>query len=350
MLRLFLGCDWLTGARPFLQIIGSIKEFQAAMEDSKSEAGVFAALAPMAAKLDATFISITGHVEAAFGALTVGFGPAIQAGASFVDNISKGLMKVAQQISGFSQNLAEAFREGKIGELMNLTFAASVEFLTNMLISTLGSGEFWAGLFQGAAGAWYSLELRILEGFARIGQGLIASLDTAFQKFYEYLGTTKVGKYLGLSGYKAQTFSQNLDDEKKKGSAGMEGLQAMEGVAQSFARLGKMEVTDALRKAYANSGGAEQDKLKNFWAGIQARTPKQGDLDEKPKSGTKVVNNEKLDYKNQFTALEKMGFVGAGNPANDAARQTANNTQRTVELLNTAVTLLSTLGGQTNAI
>lgn len=340
-----------TGARPFLQIIGSIKEFQAAMEDAKSEGNIFASMAPMAARLDAVFVSIKGHVEAAFASLLVGFGPALEAGAAFVNNISKGLMKVAQQISGFSRNLAEAFREGKIGELLNLTFAASVEFLTNMLISTLGSGEFWSGIFNNMVGSFVTAFGKILEIIATIGQVLMATLDTAFQKLYEAIGKTALGKKIGLGGYKAQTFSQNLDEEKRRGSGGMEGVRAITGAGESYMRLGLKETTDALKRAFANAGGAEQDKLKNFWAGIKSRTPAMETPEDKSTPGNEVLGNEKYTYKPEFSALEKMGFVGSGaNPSQEYARRTADGVGQMVTLLQTTVSLLSDGAGQTNQI
>jgi hypothetical protein len=329
-----------------IQLSHSTKDFGAAMADAAEEAQNWQRIAPLFNDVSSAMAKIKEIGEGFFAGIAEGIAPALEAGLKWLESFKSGITAIGQGIGKIFTGITEAFREGKIGELLNLTFAASVEFLTNMIINTLGSGSFWSGIFNVMVGSFVTAFAKVLEILASIGQVLTASLDTAFQKFYEAIGKTKIGAALGISGYKAETFSQNLDDEKKRDAGGMEAVKAIEGMGQSFFGLGAKELNQVIKTSLANSGGAEQDKLKNFWTGLMAKVPALAkSADTTPGGGD--LSTEKYTYKPDFTAFEKMGFVsgGASNPATEYARRTADGVQKMCGLMETTVNLLSGAGG-----
>ncbi len=337
-----------TGAKPFLQIVGSIKEFNDSLRQTKSEGAVFAQLAPLAADLDAGFIRMKGHIEAAFAGVLNGFGPILLKGEAFIEGLTKKISNFGLQASSA---LVKAFDTGKISQLLDLTFGASVEFLSNAIMNILGSSSFWKGIWDVAVGSFISGFSGAWIAFASMGEAILAGLDTGFQKILEEIGKTKLGSLMGIGGYKAQSFDQNFAWEKAKGQDGMDALKSFMPTGGSFFKAGMGEMSGAVTKAFAQSGGILQDQLKHFWNGLTSNKKNTPDsTDQFASKGSQSVDNEKYTYRREATGLEKMGFVGGGNSMSDSARRTADNTNTMVSLLQQTVNLLGSPSSITNAI
>jgi hypothetical protein len=165
----------------------------------------------------------------------------------------------------------------------------------------------------------------------------MAAFDTAFQKLYEWIGKTpKLGKMLGLDGFKASSFNENFAARKKQGAEGMGVVDDMMKYGTGMEIAGFKKLAGSVKDALKNAGGPQQTALENFFSGLTKRAPKLS-----PESGSKggpvdedLMNQEK-HYKPEFTSLEKMGFVmgGANNPMLDYAKRTASAAERSLAFL-----------------
>ena len=311
----------------------SMTEFQKAVRDSGPEAAVFAKIAKTFHEIEILATSVKDKFGNLFVGVAEGIAPLLKQGLEWLKKMEGGLLKFGQSVGHLFAGVAEAFKEGKMTELLELSFAAGVEFLVNLVTGTLGSGDFWVGIFEQMVGGFITQWAVILKVVTNIGTLLAAAFDYAFQKLYEGIGhIPKLGKMLGLEGYKGGTFAENYANRKKEGEGGQSVLNDMMGKGIGLSVDGAGKIKDSVAGAFANSGGQAQDKLKGFFAGLVSRAPKiikgadkGGEGDEKLDKGAK--------YKSESTQLEKMGFVmgGASNPlkrSEDLLSIIAKNTAR----------------------
>ena len=329
-----------TGAKPFLQIVGSIHEFNDALADSKTQAAIFGNLAPIASKLDATFISIRAHIEASFASLATSLGPALQRAADYVNGLSTSMMHFAENAS---RGIVEAFKEAKVSELLNLSFAASAEYFTNLLGATLGSSDFWKGIWDVAWGSLLSGMSVAFEVLASLGEALMAALDTGFQKIFQEIGKTALGRTIGIGGYQASSFDENFQMEHHKGLEGMEVLKSWFPDGASSIKAGFGDISKSFQDGMGKAGGIEQDKLKKFWEGLTSHgSSSSSNSSDSHTTAPGQVAGQKYTYRPDFTSLEKMGFVGGGaSLSQEYARRTADGVGQMVSLLQRTVNLMS---------
>jgi hypothetical protein len=223
--------------------------------------------------------------------------------------------------------LQQAFQEGMVYELMTETFEAAVEYLGNLIFGLLGSGTFWSGIWDIMVGEFITKWAVIAKLFMNLGVVLTAALTTAFQTVFEWVGKIpKVGKMLGLEGYKAQTFGANYAEGRENAKGANKMIDGWLGVGAGRFASGSDKMNKAWAEASANSGGPAQDRL--------AATIKKlkGDIDwehspkdkDKEKKALATVPLAKME----FTSLEKMGFVMSGLGNFDFASRTANATEK----------------------
>jgi hypothetical protein len=241
----------------------------------------------------------------------------------------------AEQAGNIASAIMQSFKDGSISKLLELTFAAGVEFMVNMIAGTLGSGGFWTGVFQMMTAGFMNAWTVIAKAFLSIGDLLIAGFDTAFQKLYELIGKTpKLGAALGLEGYKAKSFGENFSARRTDNADSQTMLDGVlkGGIGRYLS--GAKDVGSAFKQAYATSGGDAQSQLSQFVSGLASRASRLP-----TKGSTQTVGSQELqkpdNYKPEFTSFEKMGFVmsGAGNPLAEFSKRTAIATERLVELL-----------------
>lgn len=321
------------GAGDLLQIARQQTHFEAAVKSGQKYADIWAALAPAAHEFEVTLGIIKGKMDIIWAQVASALLPAFVEVANWVKQIDLG--KLAKQIGSIVSGIVEAIKEGKLTELLELSFAAGVEFFVNMITGTLGSGDFWAGIFKSMAGSFVTQWGVILKMFLSLGDVLLAMFDTVFQNVYEYIGKIpKVGNMLGLEGYTAGTFKNNFAERRSEASGANSMLDGMLKTGLGLSLSGAGSIKDALAKAFAGANGPASDRLKNFIADLAAKAPKLKPESEAAASG-KNIDLTTSNYKPEFTSLEKMGFVmsGTANPMADFAKRTANATEQLVKLM-----------------
>jgi hypothetical protein len=103
----------------------------------------------------------------------------------------------------------------QLSELLQQSFAAAVEFGSNLLVNTLGNPTFWDGIFKVMKGAFDIQWGAILKMTLSIGNALAAAVDTAMQQVLQKLASTPgVGRLLGIEGFKASSFEENFTSRK----------------------------------------------------------------------------------------------------------------------------------------
>jgi len=332
-----------TGAMPFMQIVGSAKAFKAAMADADGEAKVFARNAAIFEKQDATFLRIKGHLAGMFAGFASGIVPLLQQGADWIQKWDDKLVQFGEHAARIVRGIIEAFKEGKIGELLELTFGAAVEFMTNLIAGTLGTSDFWTGIFDVMVASFTTGFLAMAKMMASLGTIMDAAMDTAFQNFAQGVGKTPLGRLLGLSGFKANSFEQNYQALAATRAPGQEFFDSLIKDAGKLGDRGITLVERALQHGFANSGGPEQTALINLLHSLMGgasgtNTP------PPPPPGTPLTNTT-YTYTPEVDAFQKMGFVmrgGSVNPATEIQRGIRDNTQKMVGLLQTTVQLLDT--------
>ena len=328
-----------------VQLSHSMGEFTEAMKRAETQAYVFEKMAQTFAAIERGLQRIKHVLDPLFTGVAVGIGPAIKKAFDWLNSID--LSKIGHSIAMFFRVIQEAFKEGVVYDLMTETFEAAVEFLGNMIFNLLGSGSFWSGIWDYMVGSFILQWAVMAKLFMNLGVILKASLTTAFQAVFEWIGKIpKVGKMLGLEGYTADKFSANYAAERENASGANKmidgwlatGVGRMEGSRDKMAK--------AMAEAYANSGGPAQDRLAARIRGLQAKVHL--DTDKKKDDaagGTDVPMGG--NYKPEFTSLEKIGFVMSGLGNADLASQTARNTERTAAAAERTAELLETsLGNQ----
>ena len=339
-------------AQNIMQMANSMTDFQRAVTEAGAQAAVFQRVAGIFFQIDRLLDSIKSNFGNFFVNIGEGLAPALKEGAEWLQKMETSLNNIGSKIGNMFKGIAEAFKEGKLGDLLALTFSCAVDFFAQAMANTIGSGEFWDGIFQSMVGAFAYQFAIILKLFASVGTVLEAACDTAIQKILTGMAKTPLGKILGIKGYdKPQTFAENYAARKKENEGGQGVLNDVItfGVGQEI--TGRRREFGAIAKGMGDAMSAF-DPLTSFLSGMANKVPSLPKKTPPPPPGD-LPHTEKYTYKPEATAFEKMGFVmrgGAGNPALDYARRTAEGVNKMCGLLETTVQLLDNIEPGTNAI
>ena len=329
-----------SGAGNAIQLSHSMDEFSEAMKRAATQAYVFERMAATFAAIERGVQRVKNILGPIFSGIAEGVGPALKKALDWLNKID--LSKIGHSIAVFFRVLQQAFQEGMVYELMTETFEAAVEYLGNLIFGLLGSGTFWSGIWDIMVGEFITKWAVIAKLFMNLGVVLTAALTTAFQTVFEWVGKIpKVGKMLGLSGYKAQTFGENYAEGRDNANGANKMIDGWLGVGAVRLASGSDKMNKAWAEASANSGGPAQDRLAATIKKLKGdivweHSPKDTETD---KQGAPIGG----DYKPEFTSLEKMGFVMSGLGNADFAQRTANATEQIVQKMDS---FIAAAGGQ----
>lgn len=278
--------------------------------------------------------------------------------------------------------LVEAFKEGRLGELLGLSLRlgaaqgvnylvgglrTAVEFLSDLL----GNGSFWKGIANVALGAFEGIGGALIRIFTKPITFLQAGMDVAIGMLVE--GISKIPGLRDLmgigEGYTAPTFEEARKNREtdtpwlvKQGEAAL---------AESTKRMGagSAQVGDALAQAIVNTGkfkpveifGTDElrAKLGAIWDQLSENVKKAVVAgQEKANAGVAAAGTGKMDQPEKAVegkAREVLsdrlarigGFVGGGGAGLDHARRTATATERMARAIDKSNRLLEVLSGNT---
>jgi hypothetical protein len=245
--------------------------------------------------------------------------------------VEKMFQGVQGQIKSIGPALSAAFKQGKLEELLGDTFEAAVERLGNLLFDP----NFWTGLAYMVGGILDIAAVGILKIILNIGIVLKTVLDKTFQDIYREMGKVPgLGKALGLSNYKAESFSQIYQENRNANAPGNEFINAMiEALQTSMVHDGARMLGKALDDSKT---GSAQAQFNSLFQSMLSASPKTvaakpvSPLDDLHPHETPTPRHlplskefEKTDdsefrlHKPEFTALEKMGFIMSGSKAHN---------------------------------
>lgn len=347
------------GAGNMIQLARSTDDFSAAMKKAQHDAELFQRNAETFRQLSYGLDQIKNKTQTLFAGMAEGAAPAIQ---MIVDQLNSiDLSGVGQQIGKIFLAFTEAFKEGKLSELIALSLKTGFEIglaYAPALLEKLGYfliSVFETPLIYLQAGMTWVIE-KAMEGWGKVENIfhnmvniLAAGIEWGLQKLIAGLAKIpKLNKALGIEGYTADSF-KNILEGKKKANPSAEQFKAdslksiladrkKEGLKFN---LGTGEFGMADINADANQRLAEaKRKAKELSApllsmidGLVARAPKaKGSTSTVGQNGGLDLSTTKSNYKPEFTQFEKMGFVMGGtfNPmkrSEDLLAQIVNNTR-----------------------
>ena len=252
------------------------------------------------------------------------------------------LTQIGQQIGRVVAVVAEAFKQGKLTEFIQLSLSTGLK----AAFLPLGSADFWAGLVKVATNAFAALGEFLIKIFATPLAYLQAGIEYAIGTIMAKLGKIPgVGKVMGLQGAEAPEFAKVLEEAKRdnvmlryaresreaREGMGAEGLAQISG-AFAASRADAMASEDGLRlsamlaefsAAVAESSG----QLAQHAAAAAVETPA-SETAAGQAAAAKGIEAPDVDR------WARVGmFVGAaGGPAVDYNRRTATATERLAQL------------------
>lgn len=322
-------------AGDMVQISRSLEEFEGGMKRAEAQAKVFQrvaavfdtiekAVARVKAKLDPVFLVIAEHIA-----------PALESVLAAINNFD--ISPIVSAIGTGFDVIFQAFKEGKLTALLSASFGAAVEFFGNFIFELIGSGAFWKSIWDTMVGEFTMAFGGILKLLLNIGIVLKAALSTAFDQLYEQIGKTKLGKMLGIEGFKSGSFADHLKEERQNAKPGNDLVDGIISSGASTTSKSLFARINALKTAAKNAtAGPQQDALNAMIADLSSRVPGKG------KGADATGGGESVDLaksaggsggKSDATALEKLGFVFAGGGAANHAATTAQNTTEMKESL-----------------
>jgi hypothetical protein len=346
------------------------------MAAAAPQAAIFNRIAAASQLIGNTWLGIKREFGGFFAGIAEGVIPIIQGALNMVKglNLTAIGQKLGEALGDAWGVLVEAFKEGKIGELLSAGFDAAVEHLGNVLFGVLGDGAFWGGIWDVMLGEFQSHMAVIAKAFLNLGNILVATIGQAFDTIISQISKSpKLAKALGIETVtdahkEAQArLGQNLErqhnagklsdaeyEKRKKelglqqgfgaGSFGERYAEARENSAEANKMLygifggGKKQfakgfggIGDAVARANAASGGEAQDRFESLIGGLR-RMPKRelGLLNGIGGGGGNVEFGSGLHHKTEGNVFERMGFNG-GNVG--PAQETAKNTGKLVDLM-----------------
>jgi len=292
------------GAANMMQISRDAEGFKQTIADSAREAAVFARNAAAFDKLGDTITRVKGSLSGMFAGIAEGVVPTLQGVVEALQKID--LVAIGQDIGTMFSGAFQAFREGKLAELIGDTIVFGLSAAAVMA----------PGIFQ-------KIGVALLKALETPLIYLQAGMEFVVQKFMEFIGKIpKIGKAAGFDGFKAQSMADILTERKGKGAEffteGMN-LTEMNKSANDSLKMG----TDSLKEQYS--------MLFSKLGGFAARAPK-SEVASTALSKSTVPDFVSTNYqKPDVTSLEKMGFIFNGGGANDPAKGTERNTKSLVE-------------------
>lgn len=315
-----------------IQLTNSTKELGEGMAEAAESGKNWERVSAAFHQIEISWNRLKGIGSGFFAGIAEGLVMPLQKALDLLNSFRGQLTQVGQSLGHLFTGMSQAFKEGKLLELLEMTFSAGVEFFTNLLGGTIGSESFWSGVFKIMAGAFAVQFLGCLKITTSIGQVLIAAFDTAFQKLYEMIGKVPfLAQKTGLYGFKASSFDKNFKNEITKGAGGQSAIDDMLRGSMGILADGTKQVGTTVANAAKNATqGKDQDALRKFYGGLVDRgtSALPGSAATK---GTQGADMEKMQgHKLEANEFEKMGFVmgGANNPMLDFARRTAIATEK----------------------
>ncbi|HEV2319878.1 MAG TPA: hypothetical protein VGV18_09020 [Verrucomicrobiae bacterium] len=320
-----------TGAVPFLQVIGSAKEFHEILSKVASDALEYERASRAFAHFDANLVLLHSHVSALFAGLAEGIIPTLDILAEKLDKLNS---------SGFGRNvgrvvnaIAQAVASGRLSELIGLSLQTGVEM----------------GV-AGALPAFEKLGFYLLSAFKTPLEFLQAGLTYVEEKLLEWVVDIEgklpapvrkaLGFNEGMRDFKADSFQSIFSDEVKRG------LQFNVGTGD----FGLEDINKDAARQWKDAKG----KMKRIAQPLLDMINGLAGLAEADHPGLKGKGGQSQfglsRYQPQFTSFEKMGFVMGGNPIFDLARRTADNTFRTADGVQRLVNLLGGPAGAGGAM
>lgn len=311
------------GMGDVLQIARSGAAWREAGDEAQKFAGLYQRLAPLAEKYERTLGYAKIQWDGIWSEVALQLLPVLQ---QVLDKIHQlNAVKFAQNLGDAIRVIEEAFAEGKIIDLIEAGFEAAVEKMSLMISGVLGSGAFWAGIWDVMVGELKVSFATMMTMWLDMGAFIASVYEKAIQTLLEELGKVPVlGKALGLAGGTAQSFADIFKNNKSTTdwTADAMGLGDMRiaGAHQMFE--GAKAIGRATVDALKNSGGPAQDAFAAMAQGLLSRRPGFS-AGEVPGAGGGDGSLATSHYKPEFTSLEKMGYVLGRNNSADALRRQA---------------------------
>jgi hypothetical protein len=328
------------GAQTFMQLARSSDDFSAALQRAAHDAQLFERNAAAFAQLERGLNQIKHKTDTLFAGMAEGAAPAIQAIVDQLNSID--LSGVGQQIGKIFTAFTEAFREGKVSDLLALSITTGFQMaLAAAPVMFEKLGYFLLKVFETPlqyiqAGMTWVVE-NAMEGFGKL-EGifhnlvnvLAAGIEWGLQKLIQGLAKIpKLNKALGIEGFTADSFDQILADKNKANPEGEHfkadswqqilGDEKKNGVKFNVGagEFGLDDVNSDIQSRWAEM----KKNLKNISApleamidGLVARAPKVKGAStglNRNGIGDNLVTT-KNQYKPEYTNFEKMGFVMGG--------------------------------------
>lgn len=328
-------------AADMVQASRQLDDFNQAMAASKGQAQGYQRVSELFDQISKAVERVGQKLEPVFLVIADRIAPAIKSILDWINSID--LTPLAEGIGAAFDVFAEAFSQGRVFELLSAGFDAAVEYLGNMLFGVLGSGQLWSGIWDYMVGEFQVKIAVVAKAFLNLGGLLKAAIGQAFDMMFELIGKVpKLGKYLGLEGYQAGSFSENLQREKQSASGANQLLDDLFGSGVSRAQKGLGGIGAAFAQAQANAGGEAQNKFSGLLDELLTSRKSKAALTGKGKDSA----GESLFFgddkkagkgdKREVTALEKMGFVfgsGGGGAADTTAKNTTTLVAQNREML-----------------
>ena len=304
-----------------IQIVNSTKEFGEGMEHASEQARNWQRVSAAFEMIEISMNRLKNIASGFFAGIAEGLVPALQRGLNSLQAWESTLVNIGQSIGRFAGAMLEAFREGKVGELLGLSlqvgFDSFIAILPGMLekIGGMLLKMFETPLLYLQAGMEYALEAGAHAFItSKPFQLIIKALDPSGG-----LLTTLAANYIGDSG--KPDFAQTLKERKA------EGLKFNVG-------SGEFGIGDIDKDANERLHNA-MEQIKKISAPLAAMinglVVRGGALPPSAHTaapGEGLNLQQKSNYKFEGTSLEKMGFVmGGQNPGIDYQRRTAAATE-----------------------
>ncbi|HTJ78540.1 MAG TPA: hypothetical protein VL357_06050 [Rariglobus sp.] len=359
-----------------LAVLGDPNALKDAMESGAQLGDIYQRNAKIFSEIVLLQGQIKNKAKGLFAGMAEGAAPAVKAILTEIKKID--LTSIGVQIGTIFKAVTEAFKEGKLSNLIALSLkvgfseganaisqvftgmAAGLGSLLDTLpgyimgsLHTLIDPDFWKGIGKLALGGFESIGGALLNLFMKPITYLQAGMDTVVGMLMEGLGKIpKVGKMLGLDGFKAGTFKENLDDRKKNGfflkdaaneSAENGARNVLDGVDLiNKSTKGYRDAAVKLVESFVSSfkDGFKDGKvldttemraaLVKMVDGLAAKLPGEAAAKKENDTGGGLLGVGKAGTIDADRLAKIGGFIGgAGGPALDFARRTAVGVEKT---------------------
>jgi hypothetical protein len=300
------------GAGNMLQLARDAQGFNEALADSLQEAVAFERIAAAADKVGDVLGRIKGKVAGLFAGVAEGILPILQQAFDYLNSFD--WVGIGRKIGDSFRTIAAIWQDGRLDELISLTFQAAMEKATAIFTAAMGGMMEIAFATIGSAQLWQGIAEAALSGLVGLGTGL---LDVIAGPLADLFGDRE-GFDARQAERKEYSRQQAADAAKNAVSGGMD--------------LAK-KIGESLHTAFAaaGAGGPAEANLRAFLASYPGGSSAAA-VAGAASAGADVTlpgNGAKLD-RPDVTAWEKIG-ASFGSGANEPARQTAAHTRQLVQ-------------------